>query len=74
MRSDLTFKFRKLISQLFMRGQHYAQLDERAHHKDAHLNGLFAVEYIRRHDRAVLSEGIGKIAWVPMLLRTGHKL
>lgn len=48
-----------------MRRQCVAQFDESAHDEHAHLHSLFAVEYIRRHDRAMFSEGVGKIASTP---------
>lgn len=66
MRSDFTLKFRKFVSQFFMRGQRFTQFYERAHNENAHLHGLFAVQHIRRHDGAVFGEGEGQIASASM--------
>ena len=33
--ADFTLKFSKFNSQFFVRGQHFAQLNERAHYEDA---------------------------------------
>src|ERR1700674_5485347 len=45
-----------------VRRQHFAQTHECAHHKNAHLNGPRRIEYRRRHDSSVLSEGMRRIS------------
>ena len=54
--------------------QELAQADERADHKDAHLDGSGTVEDGGGHDGAVLGEGEWRKSGVTVLLGTGHKL
>lgn len=52
----------KLVSQLLVSAQHFPELNKGPDHVDAGLDGARAVKDIGRHDRAVLGEGIRRIA------------
>lgn len=53
------FQFAQLECQFFIADQQFAQRHERAHHIDRHLDGAWAVQDRRRHDRPMLGEGVG---------------
>lgn len=55
-------------------GQRGANLYEGTDDIDAHLDRARTAEDVRRHDRAVLGEGVREQPWVAMFLRTGHNL
>jgi hypothetical protein len=64
----------QLLGQFPAVSERRAHLNEGPHNEDAHLARSSTVEDIGGHDGPVLSEGIGKVARVPVLLGTGHNL
>jgi hypothetical protein len=53
--------FHDLAPQIFVRGEHGADLEEGAHDGDVHLNGAIAVEDAGEHRHTLLGEGVGSI-------------
>lgn len=62
-------QFTDLCGQLFVLQGGLAQFNECANNKDAHPDCTFAVEYVGRHDGAVLSEDERKFPETPRPLR-----
>jgi hypothetical protein len=53
--------FSQALQNCFVGGQHFTLLDESADDVNAHRDGLGAVQDVRSHDSAVLSEGVRKM-------------
>ena len=77
---DVEAGLKFLLQQCQFLGQFPAVLEGRAHpdegphNEDAHLGCAGAIKDIGGHDGAMLSKGVRKVAWVPMLLGTRHNL
>ena len=54
--------FHDLAPQIFVRGEHGADLEEGAHDGDVHLDGAIAVEDAGEHGNAVFGESVRKVA------------
>lgn len=65
---EFALELGQLVRELPVRGDHFAQLHECPHDVNAHLNCSRATQGGGCHDRAVLSERIGREARIPVLL------
>src|SRR6185312_12482018 len=65
---EFALELGQLVRELPVRGDHFAQLHECPHDVNAHLNCSRATQDGGCHDRAVLSERIGREARIPVLL------
>ena len=60
--SEAFFEFQEFESQLVLRAEEFAELDEGAHDLDIHENGTLAAQYAGEHGYALLGKGEGCIA------------
>jgi hypothetical protein len=65
MRTEPLFVLCQPLGQVFMRGEEFAQVNERAHHMDGNLCRTRTAEDRGGHDGAVLGEGEWRILAVP---------
>ena len=59
---DACLELIEAASEILVRSEEFAELHERAHNVDAHLDGAWTAEDVGGLDGAVLGEGVGSIA------------